>query len=536
MNRFLSPWRDTDDKDESTPVAEDVTPNPLKPLSHSDDDEGDDVSGAEASQSVEPPVGQQYIRLTLEEYQKLFTGKSITSSSKVERRTKDLAKIEYSKLVVLSHTNFFQFKESIKVLGYSRKWMKKYSQPTKKQLKEVIWNKVDTDSEDCQVRREAFLVLYQLIPMSLKYLVTNVTEGDVMEVWRVLFQRFYQTSTLAVKAMKKEWESLSQGSKKVDEFVSEVLEKASNLRMVGVNVSIEEEATALLVGLNVEFKWLQQHFSLQGSAYTFDDVKTEALRVASENSSLTRTDKYAAEKKEVDKTTKKKKGICFDFNSPTGCSRKNCGFAHVKSKLKAKALVAKDKKKKLKDVANAVKDAKRFCFKCGDPNHIANECPHKDKIGEYARKLREGTVAQVTSFTLPCFMSRSSNRDSRWIMDSGSSQHITNSFDDLIASTCVPRGQMIFTVGNDEVMIPTHVGMVKFGAVVLTDVYFCVSCPVCLVSESRLVEDGASIMKKAESKTCLVAKEGVTLFEANLEDRLFVVKRYYNGKGMSSFC
>lgn len=121
-------------------------------------------------------------------------------------------------------------------------------------------------------------------------------------------------------------------------------------------------------------------------------------------------------------------------------------------------------------------------------------------------------------------------------MDSGSSQHITNSFDDLIASTCVPRGQMIFTVGNDEVMIPTHVGMVKFGAVVLTDVYFCVSCPVCLVSESRLVEDGASIMKKAENKTCLVAKEGVTLFEANLEDRLFVIKRYYNGKGMSSFC
>lgn len=73
----------------------------------------------------------------------------------------------------------------------------------------------------------------------------------------------------------------------MDEFVSEVLEKASNLRMVGVDVTGEEEATALLVGLNSEFAWLQQHFSLKGSAYTFDDVKTEALRVASENSSLT---------------------------------------------------------------------------------------------------------------------------------------------------------------------------------------------------------------------------------------------------------
>ena len=531
MQSFLSPWRQTDDKEEGTPVAEDVTPNPFKPLSHSGDDD-DDVSDAETlvDQSV---VAQQYVKLTLEEYQKLLSGKS--TSSKVDRKMKDLAKIEYSKLVVLSHTNFFQFKESIKVLGYARKWMKKYSQPTTEQLKEV-WNKVDTGSIDCQVRREAYLVLYQLIPTSLKYLVTNVTEGDVMEMWRVLFQRFYQTSTLAVKTMKKEWESLAQGSKKVDEFVSEVLEKASNLRMVGVDVTGEEEATALLVGLNSEFAWLQQHFSLKGSAYTFDDVKTEALRVASENSSLTKTDKSAKKNAEEKPSFEKKKkgtGICFDFNSPAGCSRKSCRFAHEKSK--PKALVAKGKKK-TKDSANAVKDTKRFCFKCGDPDHIATDCPHKDKIGEYAKKLRTGDAHSVTSFTLPCYVSRSSNRDSRWIMDSGSSQHITNSFDDLVASVGVPRGQMVFTVGNDEMMVPTHKGSVRFGAVVLTDVYFCDSCPVCLVSESRLVEDGVSILKEAKDRNCLVAKDGVTLFEARLEDKLFVLRRYYDGTGMSSFC
>jgi hypothetical protein len=63
MQSFLSPWRQTDDKEEGTPVAEDVTPNPFKPLSHSGDDD-DDVSDAETlvDQSV---VAQQYVKLTL---------------------------------------------------------------------------------------------------------------------------------------------------------------------------------------------------------------------------------------------------------------------------------------------------------------------------------------------------------------------------------------------------------------------------------------------------------------------------------------
>lgn len=97
-------------------------------------------------------------------------------------------------------------------------------------------------------------------------------------------------------------------------------------------------------------------------------VRTVLLRI--------KTDKSA--KKNAEGT-----GICFDFNSPAGCSRKNCRFAHEKSK--PKALVAKGKKK-TKDSANAVKDTKRFCFKCGDPDLLENtrrictETPLLDKV------------------------------------------------------------------------------------------------------------------------------------------------------------
>ena len=59
---------------------------------------------------------------------------SLAQSVKVSRpgseERKDLPKIEYSKLVSLSLSNFAEYKEAIRVLGYSRKWPSKFAEPT----------------------------------------------------------------------------------------------------------------------------------------------------------------------------------------------------------------------------------------------------------------------------------------------------------------------------------------------------------------------------------------------------------------------
>ena len=88
-----------------------------------------------------------------------------SSSSYALRRRKGLPKIEYSKLVGLSRTNFSQYRESIKVLGYSRQWPTKYAEPTLQDLKEG-WDGQDRDSLDDVCRREAYLVLYSQIPLA----------------------------------------------------------------------------------------------------------------------------------------------------------------------------------------------------------------------------------------------------------------------------------------------------------------------------------------------------------------------------------
>ncbi len=85
-----------------------------------------------------------------------------------------LPKIEYSKMVNLSLTNLDEYMVCIYNLGYSRMWPTKFSAPTAKDLREV-WK----GDEDDSVRREAYLVLLNTIPPSLKYLVRNVRSGDV---------------------------------------------------------------------------------------------------------------------------------------------------------------------------------------------------------------------------------------------------------------------------------------------------------------------------------------------------------------------
>ena len=36
-------------------------------------------------------------------------------------------------------------------------------------------------------------------------------------------------------------------------------------------------------------------------------------------------------------------------------------------------------------------DAKKYCFKCGDKDHLADVCPLKAKINDYIKSLKNAT-------------------------------------------------------------------------------------------------------------------------------------------------
>lgn len=337
----------------------------------------------------------------------------VSGSSSLLRRRKGLPKIEYSKLVVLSRTNFSQYRESIKVLGYSRQWPTKYAEPTLRDLKEE-WDGRDCGSLDDVCRREAYLVLYSQIPLALKYLVRNVKNGDVIALWKVLYNRFLHVTDVSLKAMKQEWEMLSMSKLKVslDEFISVVATKANDLRMVGEIITKKDEAVALVCGLTSDYSWIKSFFATKAQ-YSFAEVVEEAMKFASDNklfkdAQVKEPKKPAVDNREQGEDEDAK--VCVWFNKDQGCRKgDDCKFIHKVSGEKLTHLLKKVAGQRGRS-GNALysstmktteADVKKYCFKCGDKDHLADVCPLKTKINDYIKTLKSDAGRTFVSVEVP---------------------------------------------------------------------------------------------------------------------------------------
>jgi hypothetical protein len=455
-----------------------------------------------------------------EKYGRFNQGEGSSASS----RSKTLPKIDYGKIVTLTLTNFSEYRESIKVVGYARGWPAKYRQPTLNQLNQP-WDGEDGFTVQDEVRREAFLVLYQTIPQGLKYLVDNIRSGDVIAVWKVLYERFLFVTASSIKKMKKQWESLGQGTFRLDEFISLVSSKAKSMEMVGITITDQDKATALVHGLSKDFEWLKNYYSTRNH-YSFAEAATESLKFAVDKHLLADKPK----KTEEQRGSSSSKLVCLDFNRK-GCNRKNCRYKHeIVSKAEVREIESKMKRKNEDKNTKllVVNDKKiRKCYRCGDPAHLSPDCPHKSKLEDFAKQLRNGNAGlPIGELQLPLFAIKEVP-NTEWILDSGAVHHITNSLACLIEVVQLPQSSVMFTVGNDHMMSPTHVGSVKLGDLKVSNVYFCKECPVNIVSESRLLTVGIDVNKVAKTGVARASKScgsGVyPVLEAKLKGGLFIV-------------
>ena len=514
---------------EETPVVpvEDNTPEiePLPDLySSSSEDESSD-SSAEDQKEDHKHDDHAFWRRNRKKKPKKKKKKKFSKDPR-KRDVKNLPKIDFSKLVTLTLTNFCEFKESMKTVGYARCWPDKFSNPTSLDLLEC-----DSEYFDDEVRKEAFLVIYQMISASLLYLVKNIAKGEVLLLWKALYHRFMFVTPQTLKIMKKEWETLSMGSLNVDQFISLVCEKADALTMVGVDIGDFDRSTALLCGLDSKFDWVRNHYSTkEEDDFTYEEVCRQALKFAS-NHHL-----FRKGSKESPTDTKR---VCYNYNSDKGCSRKNCPFPHKKipkeqlAKLKAKRESGwKDKGKDQGKVNFTAKEP--TCYKCGEKGHISPKCPHKDLIDKSVQQVLKqakgrlhvadkGSPKERKKFLFPLFNVSQQSKD--LILDSGASQHVVNNSSLLTDAKFLSAGECSFTVGNNQALRAEQLGDLDFGGGKLQEVYYCPECPLNLISEARLISAGADVVKRADTKTAQVVVDDVVVMEARMRDGLFFVEK-----------
>ena len=147
------------------------------------------------------------------------------------------------------------------------------------------------------------------------------------------------------------------------------------------------------------------------------------------------------------------KSVCKWFNTEKGCKRNPCPFKQEKTSSPVTTTLS----------GGSSKTKGVQCFGCKGFGHIKINCPQRSK---------EEKKETTNNIQLPLF-SVVYNSTKPWVIDAGASRHITTSIEDLINPKSL-NGSVTFTVGNDETMVPTHVGGVTFGDVTLSEVYICV--------------------------------------------------------------
>ena len=441
-----------------------------------------------------------------------------------------LVRIDYKKLINLSLSNFDNYRESVAVVGYAREWPRKYYAPTQLELKNHCFlSKRDDIAEPYQeelIRKEAYLVLTNTIPLTLKYLIRKVETGDALGVWKTLYNRFLRVTHFTVKELKQEWNSLSMDSQKVetDEFVSLVVRKAENLRQVGEEVSEEDMAVTLLSGLSNKFDWLKTHYRVSDQ-FDFDVISKQAIDYAADKGMLKKSSKsgnygygnkgkFTGNGGSLLATVEPQKPVCFKYNSPGGCPfKEKCKYRHVKENNNSTMTVsgASDKAEK-KDKSNK----KKKCFKCGSSDHLKRECNKKKEGDEKVPDRVTLMMADSSTRTRSCH--------GEWYFDSGASHHITKDYS--LLSDPVQIQEMMFTVANDTNMVSNVKGTVVFGDVELMNVYFCPKSPINLISEAKLLSnEGVKVYKQAIDRMT-VTINNTTLLTGRVIRGLFLLTDY----------
>ena len=208
-------------------------------------------------------------------------------------------------------------------------------------------------------------------------------------------------------------------------------------------------------------------------SYSFAEVSAAILKFASDRDLLDiPTEPPVAPKKSV-----KVVSACIKFNKD-GCSRRNCPYEHrkvSKSALEALKKVyapAQVKKEESKDNSVLVTKYTPRCWCCQSKDHLADTCPYRHQVDELVTKLKEEGGDDLAAVAHEGDDPVMGVNDCDWILDSGASQHITNCLERMIDPVPVQNGALYFTCGNEQLLKPSHVGSVRVGGVVLSEVYF----------------------------------------------------------------
>ena len=355
--------------------------------------------------------------------------------------------------------------------------------------------------------------------VSPEYALTVEDQPDAKTAWEYFKNLFKGKSNARILQLRRDLSSLRQKpGEVVATYASRARDVFSELKALGESVKDDELAFNVLNGLRGEFETIRtillatdQTLSLEAILPKLQQEETMRQSAGESQGEKETAVAYAAKGKPFKRGFAQKsdsgsfgQGFSNKGSQGQGFSVRGQGFSQRPSQNRAGSISG--------------------CFYCGKPGHMKKDC--RKRLADLQGKPRGGENSSSPSVAFSAF---SQEQTGVWVIDSGSSQHITGNLEVMTEVRILNPPEEIRVTGESTVQA-THVGRVKLeckvgslsSTVFLENVRYVPGVGVNLFSVARATAAGAETSFVGD--TCRVKVKGDTKVMARLVQGLWVIE------------
>jgi hypothetical protein len=298
------------------------------------------------------------------------------------------------------------------------------------------------------------------------------------QVWTTLATRYASQSNARITYLKRQLQTLNQGSKSYSEFLGEIKSCAALLAAAGQSVEEEDLISYALGGLNSHYTTFITlfNFSTRTSSMSFEDFQTELLNhevllshhqqpqqpPSTESGNF---DLYSHKPRQLNNNYSKGKPGGFHRNNsqpnftgnyPKSQSHFSRGYQRSTYQQSYPRRFGSNlsSKPSILGTPSQVAPMKAPCQICGKPGHQALDCFHRMNFA-YQGKTPPSQLSAMVARTH--HEAAAQHDEDPWYADSGANNHITSALDNLNLQEPF-KGDEEVAVGNGTGLSISHIG------------------------------------------------------------------------------